>query len=325
VPALTEQTTPALARRARQRRDRAWGRVLTWSPKVFLPLTNLCRNACDYCAFRKAPGQDHTMLPAEVDAVLAEGARSGCTEALFCIGDTPEAVFPHYRRQLDELGHDDTTEFLYASALRARAHGLHAHTNAGLLSAEAMIRLAEVNASLGLMLETTAELPVHRAAPDKSPSVRVRMLEEAGQLGIPFTTGLLVGIGETEADRVESLCLIRDIHRRFGHIMEVIVQPFRAHAGTPMAQHPEPDDETLTRAIALARLILDEEISVQSPPNLASVRLLVEAGVNDLGGISPVTPDFINADHPWPHVDALEGAVEGFELRRRLPLYGCCA
>ena len=262
------------------------------------------------------------MLPAEVTAVLAQGAEAGCTEALFCIGDTPESAFPHYRRQLDERGHSSTVEFLYAAGLEARAMGLLPHTNAGILSSEAMVRLMEVNVSLGLMLESTrSDLDAHLAAPDKQPSVRVRMLEEAGRLGIPFTTGVLVGIGETEEDRVEGYRLIRDLHRRHGHIMEVIVQPFRAHAGTPMANHPEPDDDTLVRSIALARLILDAEISVQSPPNLAPLRLLTDAGVNDLGGISPITPDFINADHPWPHVEHLRSEAVGFELQRRLPIY----
>ena len=321
--------TPQLARRAAQKRDGAWGRTLTWSPKVFLPLTNLCRNTCDYCAFRKAPGQDETMLPQHVEATLQAGVVAGCTEALFCLGDTPESVFPHYRRQLAELGHASTVDYLVAAGQRAVALGLHPHTNAGILSSADMLRLMEVNVSLGLMLETVSERlsgpgGPHAAAPDKHPRVRLKMLEEAGHLGIPFTTGVLVGIGETEDELIDTVVAIRDLHRRHGHIQEVIVQPFRAHPGTRMEGAPEPDDDQLLRAIALARLILDEDVSVQSPPNLAGLQVLLDGGCNDLGGISPVTPDFINVDHAWPHIAALEGEARalGFTMQRRLPVYG---
>ncbi|MCP4806322.1 MAG: 7,8-didemethyl-8-hydroxy-5-deazariboflavin synthase CofG [Proteobacteria bacterium] len=296
---------------------------------MFLPLTNLCRNRCDYCAFRQRPGQDHTMLPDEVEATLQAGRDAGCTEALFCLGDTPESMFPHYRAQLDELGHESTVDYLVAAGRRAVELGLQPHTNAGILSSSDMIRLMEVNVSLGLMLETTSERLAerggpHAAAPDKNPAVRLRMLEEAGHLGIPFTTGVLVGIGETEPELIETLVAIRELSRRHGNIQEVIVQPFRAHAGTRMADWPEPDDQVLLRAIALARLILDDDVSIQSPPNLAGLEVLLDGGCNDLGGISPVTPDFINLEHAWPHIAGLEAEAEalGFRMERRLPVYG---
>lgn len=269
------------------------------------------------------------MLPAEIEATLVAGRDAGCTEALFCLGDTPESVFPHYRRQLAALGHETTVDYLVAAGRRARELGLHPHTNAGILSASDMIRLMEVNVSLGLMLETVSErlggpgMP-HAAAPDKRPEVRLRMLDDAGHLGIPFTTGVLIGIGETEDELVDTLVAIRDLHRRHGHIQEVIIQPFRAHTGTRMASAPEPGDAELLRALALARELLDDAISLQSPPNLAPLDVLLDGGCNDLGGISPVTPDFINADHPWPHIEGLrrDAAARGFTLTRRLPVYG---
>jgi FO synthase len=332
--ALADAEVPAaeLAAAASAARDRAFGRALTYSPKVFLPLTNLCRNRCDYCSFRRSPGDEGewTMRPAEVDAWLDRARDQGCGEALFCLGDTPEAAFGAYRRTLAELGQASTVEYLHWAAERALARGLLPHTNAGLLSDEEMARLRPVNVSLGLMLESVSErlcapgMPHHRA-PDKRPHKRLAMIDGAGRLRIPFTTGILVGIGETRRERVESLLAIRALHRRWGHIQEVIVQNFRAVDGTPMARAPEPDEALVTDAIALARLILDGDVSLQAPPNLspASIRALVAAGINDFGGISPVTPDYINPRHPWPHVDELARAcaAENFTLAPRPPIY----
>jgi len=316
---------------ARAKRDRRWGRRITYSPKVFLPVTNLCRNVCDYCAFRRSPKDPgaHTMSPDEIDAQLARARALGCVEALLCLGDRPEAGFAGYRRLLASWGHASTVDYLVAASQRALALGLIPHTNAGVLTREEMAALAPYNASLGLMLESASErlcapgMPHHRA-PDKRPAVRLQMLEDAGALGVAFTTGILVGIGETEEERIAALEAIRDSHRRWGHIQEVIVQPFRPHASTPMADAPPAPDDELLRAIALARLILDEDVTVQAPPNLAEdVELLLDAGINDLGGISPLTPDFINLEHAWPHVDWLAGRCEraGFELRPRLPVH----
>jgi FO synthase len=322
----------ALLGAAGQVRDRAFGRVVTFSPKVFLPLTNLCRNRCDYCSFRRSPGEEGawTMTHAEVESWLARAREQGCLEALFCLGDKPEGAFGAYRSELAGLGHDGTVDYLDWAARRALEQGLLPHTNAGVLARAEMARLRSVNVSLGLMLENVSErlcepgMPHHRA-PDKRPAVRLRMLEEAGELAIPFTTGILVGIGETRRERVQSLLAIADLHRRHGHIQEVIVQNFTPRPEVPMAAVLEPDDFEMAHAVAMARLVLPSEISVQSPPNLNPARtaLLLQAGINDFGGISPVSPDYINPRHPWPQLETLGAACAalGFELRPRLPIY----
>jgi len=323
---------PELLAAAARRRDAAHGTTVTFSPKVFLPLTNVCRNRCDYCSFRRSPGDAGawTMSHAEVDAQLTAAAQQSCTEALFCLGDKPEGAFSAYRATLATIGHDSTVDYLVWASERALQLGLLPHTNAGVLNADDMARLRPRNVSLGLMLENVSErlcepgMPHHRA-PDKRPSVRLRMLEEAGALRIPFTTGILVGIGETRRERVESLLAIRELHRRYGHIQEVIVQNFTPRPSVAMAAVPEPNDVEMAHSVAMARLILDDEVSLQSPPNLNPHRtaLLLRAGIDDFGGISPVTPDYINPRHPWPHLDGLAQACrsEGFALRPRLPVY----
>jgi FO synthase len=317
---------------ARARRDAIFGTVVTYSPKVFLPLTNLCRNRCDYCSFRRSPGDpgEWTMTPAEVEGQVTRARELGCAEALFCLGDKPEKAFQAYVRTLGSFGHQSTVEYLYAAAAMALAHGLLPHTNAGLLTDGEMLRLKEVNVSLGLMLECSSErlcqpgMPHHRA-PDKRPEKRLAMMAAAGRLRIPFTTGILIGIGETLRERVLSLLAIRAVHRAYGHVQEVIVQNFRAVPGVPMEHAPEPGEGDVTLAVALARLILDDDISVQAPPNLnpAAADALLASGLNDFGGISPVTPDYINPRHPWPHVDALGEACAraGFLLRPRASIY----
>jgi FO synthase len=322
----------ALLNAAASVRDRAFGRVATFSPKVFLPLTNICRNRCDYCSFRKSPGDAGawTMSHDEVNSWLERARAQGCVEALFCLGDKPEGAFAAYRNELGRIGHSSTVEYLDWAGQRALELGLLPHTNAGVLSASEMQRLKRVNVSLGLMLENISPrlcepgMPHHRA-PDKRPAVRVKMIEEAGALAIPFTTGILVGIGETRRERVESLLAIRALHRRFGHIQEVIVQNFTPRPEIAMAEVLEPDDFEMAHAVAMARLILDRDVSLQSPPNLNPARtaLLLRAGINDFGGISPVTPDYINPRHPWPHLEMLASAcrAEGFALSPRLPIY----
>jgi FO synthase len=331
-PGQLDARTEDLMAAAAERRDAVWGRVVTFSPKVFLPLTNLCRNACDYCSFRRSPGQHGawTMRPDEVESWLVRARELGCVEALFCLGDTPESVFPSYRATLADFGHASTVDYLVEAGARALELDLLPHTNAGILSSADMARLEAVNASLGLMLESASPrlcqkgMPHHRA-PDKRPEKRLAMLREAGELRVPFTTGILIGIGETERERVESLLAIRDLHRRHGHIQEVIVQPFRARPDIPMHDAVEPASRELTRVVALARLILDDDVALQAPPNLspASTATLLAAGLNDFGGISPVTPDYINPQHPWPHLDALSDAcaASGFTLAPRAPVY----
>ena len=322
----------ALCEAARARRDRTWGKTLTFSPKVFLPITNLCRNRCDYCSFRRSPGDpgEWTMSPDDVRTWLCRARDQGCIEALFCLGDTPETGFGEYRALLRSWGHDRTVDYLHWAAELALSIGLLPHTNAGILSRSDMIELRPVNASLGLMLESVSDrlcdkgMPHHRA-PDKRPSRRLQMTREAGELRIPFTSGLLIGIGETIEERVQTLLAIRALHREHGHIQEVIVQNFRAHPSTPMGSFEEPSEDDLASAVALARLVLDDEVSVQAPPNLspASTRTLIDAGINDFGGISPVSPDYINPGHPWPHLDRLSEACldAGFGLEPRLPIY----
>lgn len=313
-------------------RDEQWGKTITFSPKVFLPLTNLCRNRCDYCSFRKSPNDDGawTMTHAEVERFLTDAHAQGCAEALFCLGDKPELAFGSYRKTLATLGHTSTVDYLHWAAQRALDHGVLPHTNAGILSREDMQRLRPVNVSLGLMLENISPRlcekgMAHHRAPDKRPQVRVKMIREAGELKIPFTTGILIGIGETRRERVESLLAIRDLHRAHGHIQEVIVQNFTTRPGIAMAEAPEPGDYEIAHSVALARLILDRDVGVQAPPNLNPHRtaLLLRAGINDFGGISPVTPDFINPRHPWPYLRALEAACaeQGFALRPRMPIY----
>ncbi|MEM7151427.1 MAG: 7,8-didemethyl-8-hydroxy-5-deazariboflavin synthase CofG [Myxococcota bacterium] len=332
--ALVETGVPAAELRAEAAalRDRYFGNTVTFSPKVFLPLTNLCRNRCDYCSFRRSPGDpgEWTMTPEQVEQALNRARGEGCAEALLCLGDTPETAFGSYRKTLQQLGQGSTVDYLVWAGQRALSLGLLPHTNAGILDVEAMRRLREVNVSLGIMLENISPrlcergMPHHRA-PDKRPAKRMRMIDQAGALRIPMTTGILVGIGETRRERVQSLLAIRRSHREHGHIQEVIVQNFRAVAGTRMADAPEPDEDVILDTVALARLILDPEISIQAPPNLnpSSIRALLGAGINDFGGISPVTPDYINPRHPWPHLKRMAQRCEeqGFTLQPRLPIY----
>src|SRR5215472_4792910 len=313
-------------------RDRHWGRTVTYSPKVFLPVTNLCRDRCTYCTFRKDPDDPDawTMLPDDIEAWSRRGRGLGCIEALMCLGDKPELAFRGYRTTLAALGHRTTAEYVERGCAIALACGLLPHTNAGLLTRAEMARLRDVNVSLGLMLENVSPRlrghgQVHQWAPDKEPALRLRMLREAGELRIPFTTGLLIGIGETTAERVDTLLAIRDLHRAHGHIQEVIVQNFRAKPTIPLADAPEPDAVDLARTIAVARLLLDPEVSVQAPPNLSprDHTLLLRAGLNDWGGISPLTPDYVNPEAPWPHVAALAATCRtaGYRLAERLPIY----
>ncbi|MFT3923161.1 MAG: 7,8-didemethyl-8-hydroxy-5-deazariboflavin synthase CofG [Myxococcales bacterium] len=329
---LTHADLPALCEAAATRRNRAYGTQLTFSPKVFLPLTNLCRDVCDYCSFRRSPGDPGawTMRPHEVREWLDRGRQAGACEALFCLGDRPESVFPSYRSELAEFGCVSTVDYLAWAAEQALALDLLPHTNAGLLTRDELSRLRPLNVSFGLMLENISPrlcekgMPHHRAR-DKRPELRVRMTREAGELKIPFTSGILLGIGETRLERVQSLLAIRALHAEHGHIQEVIVQNFRTKPETPMASAPEPEDLEIAHAVALARLILPDEVSVQAPPNLNphATELLIQAGINDFGGISPVTPDYINPGHPWPHLARLAeqcGAL-GFSLAPRLPIY----
>ncbi len=322
---------PLLAAAA-ELRDRGKGRTITYSRKVFLPLTNLCRDRCGYCTFRRDPGDPDgwIMSPEQVLSVVEEGARLGCTEALFSLGDAPEAVFSEARDLLQGLGYRRTLEYLRAvCALVLERSPLLPHANAGVMGAPDLRALKPVNASMGLMLESASPRLLepggpHHGAVTKHPRVRLRVVELAGRLRIPFTTGLLIGIGETPEERADSLLAIRAIHEQYGHIQEVIIQNFRAKPTIPMRHHPEPTLEEMLRTTAVARLILRPSTNLQAPPNLTQdYGRLLDAGVNDWGGVSPLTRDFINPEAPWPHLEELRRTTEmrGFVLRQRLPVY----
>ncbi len=323
---------PALLAAAGALRDRGKGRVITYSRKVFLPITNLCRDRCTYCTFRKDPGDPGawTMTRAEIASWIDAARQQGCKEALMCLGDRPETAFAEYRTLLRDLGHDSTIAYVREACEMALARGMLPHTNAGLLSSEEMQLLRPVNASLGLMLENVsprlraAGMP-HQYAPDKEPARRLAMIAEAGRLGIPFTTGILLGIGETVEERIDSLFAIADLHAAHGHIQEVIIQNFRGKAATPMADAPEPSASDLAATIAIARLLFGPDVNIQAPPNLSpdDHRLLLRAGINDWGGISPVSRDYVNPEAAWPMIPVLARtcAEEGFVLRERLAIY----
>lgn len=324
-----DDVLPRLLNAAQQIRAKRKGSVISYSRKVFLPLTNLCRDYCGYCTFRRDPGQPgaHTMTPDEVLSVARRGEQLGCTEALFSLGDKPEALFPEMQQTLRHLGYRSTLHYLEAICeLVLRETKLIPHANPGLMSAEWLRRLCEVSPSLGLMLESTnASLAAHAdRTPDKHPSKRLAVIEDAGKLRIPFTTGILIGIGESIADRVDSLVAIRQLHERYGHVQEVIIQNFRAKPGIPMRNWPEPGEGDMLRTTAVARLIL-QGMNLQAPPNLSAPNYprLLDAGINDWGGISPLTPDFINPEAPWPHLLDLEEKtrVRGLTLKQRLPVY----
>jgi 7,8-didemethyl-8-hydroxy-5-deazariboflavin synthase CofG subunit len=323
---------PALLDAARAAQKAFKAGAITYSRKVFLPLTNLCRDYCGYCTFRRDAGQPgaHTMTPEEVLATARAGEKLGCSEALFSLGDKPELIFPEMRETLRHLGYKSTLHYLEAMCeLVLRETSLLPHPNPGLLSPEWITRLAAVSPSMGLMLETTncallAQGAAHDHAPDKVPAKRLRTIEEAGKQRVPFTTGLLIGIGETPEDRVETVLAIRDLHERYGHIQEVIVQNFRAKPSIPMANVPEPSQGEMLRTVAVTRLLMPK-VNIQAPPNLNApyYEELLDAGINDWGGISPLTPDYINPEKPWPHLEQLRLRTEskGFLLRQRLPVY----
>ena len=300
--------------------------TVTYSRKVFIPLTRLCRDRCHYCTFATVPGR----LPApylSVDEVLdiaRRGAAMGCKEALFTLGDRPEERWPQARAWLDEAGYDSTLAYVRACAVAVLEEtGLLPHLNPGVMTWAELQRLKPVAPSMGMMLETTADVPAHRGSPDKDPAVRLQVLEDAGRHAVPFTTGLLVGIGETVVERAETVFAIRAAHRRHGHVQEVIVQNFRAKDDTAMRSTPDVGLEEFLAAVAVTRLVMGPRVRVQAPPNLvdlAETARLLAAGVDDWGGVSPLTPDHVNPERPWPEVEALAqaSAAAGFVLRERL-------
>ena len=314
-------------------RDAAHGRLVSYSRKVFIPLTKLCRDVCHYCTFAEAPrpGRAAYLLPEEVLRIARAGAAAGCTEALFTLGDKPELRWRQAREALAALGHATTISYLAAMCgLVLKETGLLPHANPGVMTHGDIAALREVTASQGLMLESTSARlcgsgQVHHRSPDKDPAVRLEVLRLAGELRVPFTTGILIGIGETRVERIEALRSIAELHARHGHIQEVSIQNFRAKPRTRLAGAPEPDLDDLLWTIAAARILLGPAMSIQAPPNLSpgAYQRLVAAGLNDWGGVSPVTPDHVNPEAPWPHLDdlATRTAEAGKVLVQRLPAY----
>lgn len=324
---------PGLMADAARLRDQGHGRLISYSRKVFIPLTKLCRDVCHYCTFAETPhaSQPAYLSPDEVLAIARAGKEAGCTEALFTLGDKPELRYRAAREALAELGYDSTIAYLTAMcALVLRETGLLPHANPGVMTREEIAALREVTASQGIMLESTSERlcgkgGVHYGSPDKHPAVRLETIRLAGELKVPFTTGILIGIGETREERLDALRAIGDLHAKYGHIQEVIVQNFRAKSDTKLADADEPDLDDLCWTIAQARVILGPDMNIQAPPNLSPgvYQRLVAAGINDWGGVSPVTPDHVNPEAPWPAVKELaRGSAEtGKVLVNRLAVY----
>ncbi len=324
---------PELLHRAAALRDSGFPRNLSYSRKVFIPLTKLCRDVCHYCTFAERPraGRPAYLSPEDVLAIAHAGAAAGCTEALFTLGDKPERRYRAAREALDALGHPTTISYLRAMCeLVLKETGLLPHANPGVMTRDEIASLRDVTASQGIMLESaSARLcepgEVHYGSPDKLPAIRLETIRLAGELAVPFTTGILIGIGETRAERLASIAAIRDLHARHGHIQEVIVQNFRAKPKTKRAAAPEPDLDDLLWTVAAARLMLGPHVNIQAPPNLtpADYERIVAAGINDWGGVSPVTPDHVNPEAPWPAIETLarRTASAGKVLVQRLPVY----
>ncbi len=308
--------------------------IITYSKKVFIPLTRLCRDRCGYCTFATVPGKlDSPFLsPDEVLEIARQGAALGCKEALFTLGDRPEARWKQAREWLDAHGYDDTLSYVRAMAIRVLEEtGLLPHLNPGVMTWQDFQRLKPVAPSMGMMLETTAERlftekgAPHFGSPDKDPKVRLRVLEDAGRSNVPFTSGILIGIGETRGERVESIFALRKVSREYNGIQEVIVQNFRAKPDTKMRAAPDAELADLAATIAVTRLVLGPKARIQAPPNLIGDehQLILDAGIDDWGGVSPLTPDHVNPERPWPQIDELAAitAAAGFTLRERLTIY----
>ncbi len=329
---VAECPTDTLVAAAGRIRDSTRPGAVTYSRKVFINLINLCRDTCTYCTYKKEPGEPMLSLlePTQVLALAEAGKKYRCTEALFVTGERPEQKYGQARAWLSSLGHSSTVEYIREmSELVIEKTGLLPHTNAGSLTRKEMIILKDSNVSFGAMLETSSErltgkgMP-HEDAPSKNPKVRIKTLESAGELGIPMTTGLLVGIGETQEELVDSLFVIKKLHEKYGNIQEVIMQNFAPKPQTGMAQFPQPSSEYFLRAVAMTRIIMPN-MNVQVPPNLNPdiFGRYIDAGINDWGGISPVTIDHVNPEFPWPPIESVKKVTEGRgrRLRARLPVY----
>ncbi len=329
---VIKSNLPTLLQSAAKIRDDTWGKEITYSRKVFIPLTNMCRDTCTYCTFVKHPSKPEARIltPEQVLFMAKQGEAHGCKEVLFSLGEKPELRYPEAKKKLAILGYNRMTSYLRDMCkLILDKTSLLPHVNAGTLSNQEIDELKPVSASMGMMLETiTKRLSKkggpHYACPDKTPIQRLRTLSRVGKKNVPFTTGLLIGIGETFEERIEALEEINKIHAKYGNIQEVIIQNFRRKPDIKMANHPEPTLEAMLRTIAAARIILNPEISLQAPPNLSDRHIkYIQAGINDWGGISPVTIDFINPEHAWPDIEKLRTSCikAGYKLNERLTVY----
>ncbi len=331
--ALLERPFDELLAEAAALRDAGHGRLVSYSKKVFIPLTQLCRDVCHYCTFAKAPKSLEAafLIPEQVLSIAVEGQKAGCKEALFTLGDKPELRYAAARDALADLGYATTLEYLGAMAnMVFERTGLMPHLNPGIMSSAEISNLRKTSVSMGIMLESTSQRLMQRGgchfgSPDKEPSIRLETIAEAGRQNVPFTSGILIGIAETRQERIESLLALRDLHQQYGHIQEIIVQNFRAKPGTKMENAVEPDLSDLQWTIAVARLIFGPHMTVQAPPNLSAGNAaeLISSGLNDWGGVSPVTPDHVNPEAPWPHLAdlATDTAASGKILVERLAIH----
>jgi 7,8-didemethyl-8-hydroxy-5-deazariboflavin synthase CofG subunit len=314
-------------------RDKGKGNKITFSPKVFIPLTQLCRDYCGYCTFRKDPKDVKSLYmdPEEILKVVKKGEKAGCTEALFTLGERPELRFEEAKTWLNERGYKTTLEYVTDMCkLVINNSTLLPHANPGTMSKNELREIKKYNASVGLMLESTSKLLYqpggpHEFAPSKRPIARIKTMQNAGELNIPFTTGLLIGIGETLEDRIESLFEILELQKTYGNIQEVIIQNFKSKPNTPMSNSDDAETIDMLWTISMARLILGSNMNIQAPPNLSSdnFEIYLDAGINDWGGVSPITIDYVNPESPWPTLNSLKTKTEakGFKLTPRLPVY----
>ncbi len=313
-------------------RKKYYDNIITFSSNVFIPLTNYCRNSCGYCGFRREPGNPsgRIMKPDEVKTVLIKGKEVGCTEALFTFGEKPEEKYPEVKELLEEWGYSSTVDYLYDLCLMSLEIGLLPHSNPGIIERDEIKKLKQVNASMGLMLETSSERlcepgEAHGHSPGKLPKHRIKTIEYAGELRVPFTSGVLLGIGETLGERIESIYVLKNLHDKYDHIQEIIIQNFDPKPNTPMENVPPPRLKDIILTAAITRLVFKGETNIQIPPNLniKHERELLTSGMNDWGGISPITADEINPTHSWPSKKKLGKITKeaGFSLIERLPIY----
>lgn len=328
---IEKDEIPYLLQTASKLRDSGKGSILTYSKNVFVPVTQICRNQCGYCTFKYEPGEGPLfMSPEEVVDMAKKGAELGCTELLFVTGDKPELKYPVYKEALQKLGYDTTADYLIAMGEAGLKENIFPHTNLGLATSEELLAFRESNPSMGLMLENISPRllqkgEAHYRCPDKVPKQRMKTMELAGEHRIPWTSGILVGIGETWEERIDSLLALRELGDKYGHLQEIIIQNFSPKPGIMMEKYPPPSFEDMLKLVAISRLVFGEGMNLQIPPNLnpETYPLFIHAGINDLGGVSPVTIDYVNPEAPWPKLEIMQDMVHdlGFTLRERLPVY----